>query len=607
MSLESGLGKLKHGFQSMLVLFVKRDTYPYEMDNRRSFENVGGTGEGAVMVYGRQAPAEGDERVEGPIVEFIPKESGEDVWPDPVAKEIEEEEEVEFPLPTMGVPPLEENDEPYPDSWIGVMDMDEIYTNTMVPGVDEDNVPPPVGVGVDQRAWRARNKALVVVFGGWEESYNLLPQFFKAIKDTNRATSFDGDNRLFPLAFVIVEKESIDTWIWFISCLARQVVRGRSPMCIISDRHIGIIRTVADIFPHPHRHRFCIRYIIANLKKRYNVKDLDKMVWRRERATQITTHLCPSVDAHLRTAVEGVRHLHVVPYGDGIFQAGEHKKYLGARRSSGTPPAEARKVGRPMSTRIRNSMDWRDDSGRYLCCNCKQPGHNKRACKTPSTDNAESSRAGLVIGNVVMANTPLLYDQDSHRSEAMWHGEDPRCLECTKHFQTLRHWPMDERMLPYIEAIERWRSKTNTFHLANDEMTITLEDVVVLLGERVDGFAMTGSTRGDWMELARVLLGVELPPAVGVGTSTYWTSNIPRGTGTAGWPFGFQVERPTDECHKPLWKPGAIQDRVEPLAELSGELGRIGRHTTVITSLGGRYERSLLLRAAGQTPQTCSQ
>ncbi|KAG9440013.1 hypothetical protein H6P81_020178 [Aristolochia fimbriata] len=115
-----------------------------------------------------------------------------------------------------------------------------------------------------------------------------------------------------------------------------------------------------------------------------------------------------------------------------------------------------------------------------------------------------------------------------------YHIQDPGCLECTEHFQTLRHGPMDERMLPYVEAagfgalhrvqwlrldkplitalVERWRSETNTFHLANGEMTITLEDVAVLLGLRVDGDAVTGSTRGDWMELARLVLGVELPP-----------------------------------------------------------------------------------------------
>ncbi|KAG9450452.1 hypothetical protein H6P81_010417 [Aristolochia fimbriata] len=108
----------------MLELFVKRDTYSYEMDSRRSLENLGGSGEGAVVVYGGQAPAEGDDRVERPIAEFIPEErepsddandnsSCEESWPNSVREEVEEEEEdVELPLPIMGVPPLEENDAP---------------------------------------------------------------------------------------------------------------------------------------------------------------------------------------------------------------------------------------------------------------------------------------------------------------------------------------------------------------------------------------------------------------------------------------------------------------------------------------------------------------
>ncbi|KAG9449362.1 hypothetical protein H6P81_009327 [Aristolochia fimbriata] len=140
-SLESGLGMVKHGFQSMLVLFVKRDTYPYEMDNKRSLENVGG------IVVVDEITIEFRESSE----DQNDISSGEDAWPDLVTEKVEEEEEVEFPIPTMGVPPLEENDEPYPDSWIRVMEKDAIYTNTMVLGVDEDNVPPPVGVEVGQR------------------------------------------------------------------------------------------------------------------------------------------------------------------------------------------------------------------------------------------------------------------------------------------------------------------------------------------------------------------------------------------------------------------------------------------------------------------------
>ncbi|KAG9444956.1 hypothetical protein H6P81_016296 [Aristolochia fimbriata] len=229
------------------------------------------------------------------------------------------------------------------------------------------------------------------------------------------------------------------------------------------------------------------------------------------------------------------------------------------------------------------------------------------------------------------------------------------CISRHVQFKTLQHWPLDERMLPYIEAagfsalhrvqwlrldkplitalVERWRSETNTFHLVNSEITITLEDVAVLLGLRVDGDAVTGSTRGDWIELAKVLLGVELPPGsfqggrlsllwirgrfsfcpddatelviqqharvprpscgcddiLGCtvwGTSTYWTSYTPRGTGAAGWPFRFQVEHPTDECQKPRWKPSAIQDRVGPPAELSVTPPEDVEHVTRISRKG---------------------
>ncbi|KAG9446151.1 hypothetical protein H6P81_012279 [Aristolochia fimbriata] len=190
--------------------------------------------------------------------------SGEDAWPNPVTEEVEEEEDVEFPLRTMGVPPLEENDEPYPDPWMGVMDMNAIYTNTMVPGVDDDNIPLPVGVGVGQRFM----------------TKDALQMYFKDYC-ISRHVKFK-----------------------------RQVVRGRSSMCIISDRHSGIIRAVADVFPRPHRHRFCIQHIMANLKKRYSVKDLDKMVWRCASAETVDhyNHAIQNLEETRAELTEGMSH-----------------------------------------------------------------------------------------------------------------------------------------------------------------------------------------------------------------------------------------------------------------------------------------------------------
>lgn len=59
--------------------------------------------------------------------------------------------------------------------------------------------------------------------------------------------------------------------------------------------------------------------------------------------------------------------------------------------------------------------------------------------------------------------------------------------------------------------VERWRTETHTFHLPYGEMTITLEDVEVLLGLKVDGKALVGSTQEDWPEFCQRLLGVTPP------------------------------------------------------------------------------------------------
>ena len=62
------------------------------------------------------------------------------------------------------------------------------------------------------------------------------------------ATSVDPNVHIFPLAFAIVEQESIDSWSWFITALKTHVTQ-REGICLISDRHArinGVVRDVAQ-------------------------------------------------------------------------------------------------------------------------------------------------------------------------------------------------------------------------------------------------------------------------------------------------------------------------------------------------------------------------
>ena len=49
-----------------------------------------------------------------------------------------------------------------------------------------------------------------------------------------------------------------------------------------------------------------------------------------------------------------------------------------------------------------------------------------------------------------------------------------------------------------IAFVEQWQPETHTFHLPHGMMTITLQDVEVLLGIPIDGEAIIGTTDLVW-------------------------------------------------------------------------------------------------------------
>ncbi|KAL9666321.1 hypothetical protein QQ045_000649 [Rhodiola kirilowii] len=83
------------------------------------------------------------------------------------------------------------------------------------------------------------------------------------------AVALDAEDEILPLAYALVESENIDSWRWFMTCI-RNGVRQREELCIISDRHAGIMRVMEedDWKPPKAYHRICIRHFasIFNIK-----------------------------------------------------------------------------------------------------------------------------------------------------------------------------------------------------------------------------------------------------------------------------------------------------------------------------------------------------
>lgn len=55
----------------------------------------------------------------------------------------------------------------------------------------------------------------------------------------------DANDQLFPLAFAIIEGENNNSWAWFMACIRARVTQ-RLDLCVISDRHMGIIAVMND-------------------------------------------------------------------------------------------------------------------------------------------------------------------------------------------------------------------------------------------------------------------------------------------------------------------------------------------------------------------------
>ena len=188
---------------------------------------------------------------------------------------------------------------------------------------------------------RAKQKVIERMFGTYEEAYNFVPRMLQQIQTSNPGTyinklerphpdgipnkfildriywafsqtiqafkhcrpviavdgtfltgkykgtiliamAADANDQVLPIAYGIVESENTDSWLWFLANVKCSVVGDRPNVCLISDRHAGLlsaINTMKNAQPGPFQWsdletRWCMRHIAANLFSKFKSKEL---------------------------------------------------------------------------------------------------------------------------------------------------------------------------------------------------------------------------------------------------------------------------------------------------------------------------------------------
>ncbi|KAH1209969.1 hypothetical protein GmHk_15G044362 [Glycine max] len=113
------------------------------------------------------------------------------------------------------------------------------------------------------------------------------------------ATSQDGNGGVLPLAFAVVEGETLTAWSWFLAHL-REHVTDKNGICLISDRHASIKSAVANEAlgwqpPHGY-HVYCVRHIASNFNRKFNNAKQKEMLKKLEKFRELSPAIATWID-----------------------------------------------------------------------------------------------------------------------------------------------------------------------------------------------------------------------------------------------------------------------------------------------------------------------
>ncbi|XP_019198411.1 PREDICTED: uncharacterized protein LOC109192291 [Ipomoea nil] len=105
------------------------------------------------------------------------------------------------------------------------------------------------------------------------------------------AVGIDSNDSIFPLCYAIVEKETIQSWTWFLDFMKTDLditAWNEDEFTLISDKQKGLIQACKAILPKV-EHRFCVRHLHGNMKVAgFQGKSLKDALWSCARAYTVT-------------------------------------------------------------------------------------------------------------------------------------------------------------------------------------------------------------------------------------------------------------------------------------------------------------------------------
>ncbi|KAI3461654.1 hypothetical protein Pfo_018317 [Paulownia fortunei] len=186
--------------------------------------------------------------------------------------------------------------------------LDKNYIATLLVGIVRDNpmcqikyvmqfIKQKLGFEISySKAWYSLKRTRENVYGTWERSVQKLPKFMRALQKSNERTIVEWDHKdtrnprqkIIKYVFwafkpciegfhhcrkvISVDGTHLYTKYkhkmliaWFLQMLSKYIIQGVEGMCLISDRHPGILRAVESVpdFTLPRGvHRFCLRHNI---------------------------------------------------------------------------------------------------------------------------------------------------------------------------------------------------------------------------------------------------------------------------------------------------------------------------------------------------------